>query len=207
MQYKEIEAMFSARVAKCISEGYTICTATMSGSQGEIAKVNFYKGGEHFSLYLENKHCFRESTLDEKIVMRWVRSNELHGDVLPSAFCTFWLGEKHCTTLEESVWYKAGKNWYVGEEEAVAIHGKRVQRYRNEDNDELKIYLPMTNKGKRIAAKIFNTHKIRTVDRVKVSEITEAYVCAHPRGVVEMHVKTETSKYIPSATIFYRAGK
>lgn len=207
MKFADINKKFSEAVAKKLAEGYTICTGTMSGSQGEMSKVNFYKGGEHFSLYLENKHCFSERTLDEKIVMRWVRSNELHGDVLPNAFCTFWLGEKYCTTMEESVWYKAGKNWYVGEEEAAAIYEKRVQRYKNEDDNKLKIYLPMTNKGKRIAAKIFNNHKIRTADRVKVSEITESYVCAYPRGVVEMHVKTEKSKYIPAAMIFYRASK
>lgn len=43
MKYAEINKIFSATVAQKLAEGFTIYTNTMSGSQGEIAFVNFIK--------------------------------------------------------------------------------------------------------------------------------------------------------------------
>lgn len=46
MIYKEIEAIYTKKVAEYIAKGYIINTCTMPGHQGEIAKVDFRKGKE-----------------------------------------------------------------------------------------------------------------------------------------------------------------
>ena len=46
MKHTEIEAIFTAKVAEFITNGYTINATTMAGSQGEIAKIDFRKGNE-----------------------------------------------------------------------------------------------------------------------------------------------------------------
>lgn len=43
MKHTEIEAIMTAKVNEFITKGYTINATTMSGSQGEIAKIDFRK--------------------------------------------------------------------------------------------------------------------------------------------------------------------
>ncbi len=44
MKFTEINAIFTATVTEYIAKGYTFNTTSMSGSQGEIAKVDLRKG-------------------------------------------------------------------------------------------------------------------------------------------------------------------
>ena len=44
MKYIDINQRFTAKVAEYIAKGYTINTATMSGSQGEVAHVDLARG-------------------------------------------------------------------------------------------------------------------------------------------------------------------
>ncbi len=44
MKYIDINQKFTAKVAEYIAKGYTINTATMSGSQGEVAHVDLTDG-------------------------------------------------------------------------------------------------------------------------------------------------------------------
>lgn len=44
MKYIDINQRFTAKVAEYIAKGYTINTATMSGSQGEVAHVDLTDG-------------------------------------------------------------------------------------------------------------------------------------------------------------------
>lgn len=55
MRHEEIEAIFTAKVAELIAAGYVINASTMSGSQGEIAKIDLKKGDEILRVMLEKK--------------------------------------------------------------------------------------------------------------------------------------------------------
>ncbi len=46
MKYVEIEKLFTETVAKFLTDGWTFHTASMTGHQGEIAKVDFQKNGD-----------------------------------------------------------------------------------------------------------------------------------------------------------------
>ena len=46
MKFADINKRYTEIVNEYIAKGYTINTATMSGSQGEIAKIDFTDGTE-----------------------------------------------------------------------------------------------------------------------------------------------------------------
>ena len=56
MKKHEIEAIFTAKVQEYIAKGYTISTTTMSGHQGEIAKIDVTNGEELIRILLEGMH-------------------------------------------------------------------------------------------------------------------------------------------------------
>ncbi len=64
MKFAEINAIFTSKVAEYIANGYTINTATMSGHQGEIGKVDLRKGEEVIRVLLDTEHHhFREAVV------------------------------------------------------------------------------------------------------------------------------------------------
>lgn len=65
MKYSEIEAIYTAKVTEYIAKGYSINTATMSGHQGEIAKIDLRKDGEIIRILMETEHDehFREAVV------------------------------------------------------------------------------------------------------------------------------------------------
>ena len=56
MKKHEIEAIFTAKIQEYIAKGYTISTTTMSGHQGEIAKIDVTNGEELIRILLEGMH-------------------------------------------------------------------------------------------------------------------------------------------------------
>ena len=56
MKKHDIEAIFTAKVQDYIVKGYTISTTTMSGHQGEIAKVDVTNGSEIIRILLTSEH-------------------------------------------------------------------------------------------------------------------------------------------------------
>ncbi|MGN1367800.1 MAG: hypothetical protein ACI4WX_02955, partial [Aristaeellaceae bacterium] len=52
MKFAEINAIFTSTVTEYIAKGYAFNTASMSGSQGEIAKVDLRKGNDVVRVYL-----------------------------------------------------------------------------------------------------------------------------------------------------------
>jgi hypothetical protein len=54
MKYIDINQKFTAKVAEYIAKGYTINTATMSGSQGEVAHVDLTDGKQVVRVLLDS---------------------------------------------------------------------------------------------------------------------------------------------------------
>ena len=54
MKYIDINQKFTAKVAEYIAKGYTINTATMSGSQGEVAHVDLTDGRQVVRVLLDS---------------------------------------------------------------------------------------------------------------------------------------------------------
>ena len=72
MKAKDIEKIYTAKVAEYLAKGYTINPATMSGHQGEIAKIDLKKGDEIIRILLDRAHCWdrEENFKIEGVVLR-----------------------------------------------------------------------------------------------------------------------------------------
>lgn len=58
MKYIDINQKFTAKVASYIAEGYTINTATMGGSQGEVARIDLTDGKQVVRFLLDRFNDF-----------------------------------------------------------------------------------------------------------------------------------------------------
>lgn len=93
MKHTEIEAIFTAKVAEFISNGYTINATTMAGSQGEIAKIDFRKGNEIIRVMLATDTEWTDNGTRDMVKFTVGRSTEnLANDNRPfdTMGITFW---------------------------------------------------------------------------------------------------------------------
>ena len=82
MKFRQIEAIYTEKVAEYIAKGYTVNASTMSGHQGEIAKIDLRKGDEIIRVMLDTERCSFHSAVviivgrntDDRIA----KSTELH---------------------------------------------------------------------------------------------------------------------------------
>lgn len=66
MKYSEIEAIYTEKVTEYIAKGYSINTNTMSGHQGEIAKIDLRKDGEIIRILMDTE---RDNHFHEAVVI------------------------------------------------------------------------------------------------------------------------------------------
>ena len=122
MKYAEIDRKFTAEVAGYIERGWIINSSTMSGSQGEIAKVDLTDGNlivrillEKFSIELQDGYRLTV------------------GVVKPGSNRTIW--NNQLEILSQESFYRANElfygDWFVSEEEAKANSMKCVDRLCN----------------------------------------------------------------------------
>lgn len=186
MNNKALNKVFSNAVAAKLAEGFTICTQTMGGTQGERAKVNFTdEAGNHYSLYMDKTHVYRGDIEREerrnnrrysydKMIIYFVRSNELHGDLYGRFDTTLWLGEKHCTTLEKREFWVVGDGWFVeSDEEAEVAAQKHFNRLMNKSVFEKQENpVAVTKKSAAVVCSLYKKNKKRNEKAIKPGEIT-----------------------------------
>lgn len=131
MKYADINKRYTEIVNEYIAKDYTINTATMSGSQGEIAKIDFTDGTEiirirvaSFSDYYKNIEGI------EIIVGKSTDPVKAHdNDKMRN---TVW--DKNLEVLRRERFYQIGSwgtDYYGTEQEAKAASEKRLERYLN----------------------------------------------------------------------------
>lgn len=197
MKYAEINKAFTEAVAAKIAQGYTICTNTMGGTQGEIAFVNFTKDGKFYALTLDSENHYEDDNYLEVYAMRWVVSMELSGDIGGSKHVTMWRGSKHATTLEEVCWYKVDHgDWFVGEEEAKAITAKIRNRYRCERRNE-RNEIAVTKESRKTIANLYKRYKYRGQVAIAQKDILSAYVTRFDNGKRELYIVPVVGKGSP----------
>lgn len=188
MKYAEINQAFTTAVSEKIAQGYTICTNTMGGTQGEIAFVNFHKDGKFYSLYLDREHHYEDHNYLELYVMRWVVSTELENENLGFRDFTMWRGERHSTTLEETLWYKVDRDdWFVTEEEAKVISAKIKARWHHERGTRTEKYqVKITKATAKVLASLYKRNKRRSDRALAAKDILSAHVTHFINGSREL---------------------
>lgn len=136
MKFAEINRKFTETVAEWIGKGYTINTATMSGSQGEIAKIDLTNGSEIIRVLLNSSghpitvindryYSFDIVELTVGRVTDSVKPNS------PDTWATVWNNNLEIISSEE--FYEIGRNrhekWYGTKEEAIAQQDKNWERH------------------------------------------------------------------------------
>lgn len=138
MKFETINRKFTETVAEWMAKGYTINTATMGGSQGEIGKIDLTNGKEIIRVLLDNfgRPC-------EKIGDRYYNLNGVElitgrvtDNVIPNSPDTWsHIWNQNLEILNSEKFYEIGRaynsndKWYGTMEEAIAQQDKAHARY------------------------------------------------------------------------------
>ena len=181
MKHTEIEAIMTAKVNEFITKGYTINATTMSGSQGEIAKIDFRKGDEVYRVLLEQTTEYNDHGTRDVAILTVGRSTEnVIRDDRPfdSMDPTFW--NNRMEIIEQRKFYQVDRrsDYYIEDvEEYDEMVQKRYERYRNHDDYRPRKELP---EAARMIAKQFIK---RTTGKARVnSKEIKVYKGARYRG-------------------------
>lgn len=175
MKFADINKKFSEAVAKALAEGYQICCNTMSGSQGEIAHVNFIDAeGSHYTLMLNKRFAGlnEDRILLDQLVITWAKSKELKGDFNGRTDVTFWQDEKYVEVIGQQCYWKVSENYFVdSKEEAKRISDVRRKHRRSSFDDDycFEFEMPMNGETRKLAAKLYRKNKPR-YQKAKISE-------------------------------------
>lgn len=133
MKYAEINTRYTEIVTEYMSKGYTINTASMRGSQGEVAKIDLTDGNEIIRIYVASFSDWRADAEGYEIVV-----GKCKDDTKPNSddnWNTIWNG--HLEILHTERFYKISRHredYFGTKEEAEAAGAKRIERFNRRRN-------------------------------------------------------------------------
>lgn len=132
MKFKEINKKFTEKVAEYMAKGWYFNTATVSGSQGEVAKVDLTDGKRIVRIMLSRANGYGEFWWEGyKLTVGFTKPSIKPNDC--DTWQTVWNNELE--VVFEETFYRAGtdsrNDWFVGEEEARNGYKKMLSRYNN----------------------------------------------------------------------------
>lgn len=131
MKFGDINWRYTEIAAEYIGNGYKINAATMSGHQGEIAKVDLTDGNEIIRVMVDSFHDYSENTEGVEIVVG--KSTDPVKPDSVSTWETVW--SSHLEVLYRERYYKIGEDRKSGteygtKEEAEKAKALRYERYK-----------------------------------------------------------------------------
>lgn len=126
MLFKEINQKFTDKVVEYINKGYHINSATMSGSQGETAKVDLTDGKEIIRILIDDKTDYDDYS-DYTVIIVCRCTDNVRID-FNSTWDIIW--NDHCEIISEDRFYKAGNGWFVTKDESV--RNRKIKHDRHE---------------------------------------------------------------------------
>ena len=182
MKYSDINRRYTEIVAEYIGKGYTINSASMSGSQGETSKVDLTNGSEIIRVMVDTFSDWETGIEGVEIIV----GRALNPDVLPhsnSGWATIW--NNRLEILNQERFCKIGEDrrhgiHYGTEEEAAAASAKKLSRYiaRTSSRQTENITDKAMEIAKRIIRKRFGYERIREAD-VTVSKYKNTYIVGY----------------------------
>lgn len=127
----DLDKVFSDKVSELLSKGYIISTSTMTGTEGEIAKLHFKKDGKLFILLMDKT---LKGALDNKYARKLrIRFGEYTGDLRSGII---WNEQADYTW--EQLFVQISEDYFVSEEEGIRINEKAYLRMRQHDDVTVK---------------------------------------------------------------------
>lgn len=157
MKYAEINKRYTEIVSEYMTAGYILNTATMTGSQGEIASVDLTDGKEILRVLITRFNDWGEHCTYEGVDIIVGRAGD-RDQVKPNDdndWHTLW--SNHLEVLRQERFYQVGESrrggkFYGTQQEAEAAYELRMKRYRNKR--DRKAAMPPTPKMLEVARRI-----------------------------------------------------
>lgn len=133
MKHTDIEAIMSAKVAEYITKGYILSTTTMSGHQGEVAKVDVKKGNEIIRILLTSESAWDDHGTIQQTKLTVGRAQDKVHSSSPFDTMSTTIWNNRLDTIEERVWYSVDSSAdYFSEDKAEILsqHKKQMERWR-----------------------------------------------------------------------------
>ena len=183
MKFAEINARFTQIVAEYMGKGYTINTASMAGSQGEIGKVDLTNGTEIIRVLLGtfNHPCTRINGRFYSFEGIELIVGRVTDKITPNSSSTFQTAwNEHLERLHTEGFYQIGREkrgggkWYGTKEEAMAQQDKNWNRIIAWNVDSTK---DLTDAAKRIVLPF--VRRQQGCKSVREAEITSVKKCTY----------------------------
>lgn len=182
MKYADINRRFTEIVAEWLAKGYSINTASMSGSQGETAKIDLTDGKEIVRILVDRFSDYAANVEGVEIIV----GKALDADVRPNNndnWATLW--NNRLEVLQQERFFKIGENRVSGtqygtEAEAKAAAELRLKRYiAKERSSKSKTFTGEAIEiAKRVIRRKFGANRIATA-YVMVFKYDNAYCVSY----------------------------
>lgn len=136
MNQNDINRLFTEKVTELIAQGFQINPATMSGSQGEFAKVDLRKGSEIIRVILTSQSNYRDG-LDYLSLIVGRCSDQIRLDCFDSIGNTIW--NNNLEVISEIKFARVANNYFTDMETGKEIQEKRYVRWKNKRGVERRI--------------------------------------------------------------------
>lgn len=192
MKYTDINKRYTEIITEWIGKGYTINTTTMSGTQGEKAKVDLTNGAEIIRIYVADFTDWKENVKGVEIVV----GKCTDGNVKPNAgvgYDIIW--NENLEVMHRERFYKIGRGrseYYGTQAEAKAAAEKGLERWCRKNTDSYQ-KVDFTNSKAVQIAKSYILRK-NICKRVNLDNIS-VYKIINSRGTVTYCVAYKATGY------------
>lgn len=190
MKYIDINRKFTAAVSSYMTQGYTLNSSTMGGSQGEIASIDLTNGTEIIRVLLNGFSDYKEMVTDGGIELIVGRVTD---DVHPNKaneYRTVW--NNRLEVISSKKFYRlnnrAQDGFYGTEEEANAAEEKRFDRYKSRRSNDSAV--DVTKKAAPMVKKYihekFGVRRVK-MDDIKVVKHGGCYTVTYHKHAAQLH--------------------
>lgn len=206
MKYIDINQKFTAKVAEYIAKGYTINTATMSGSQGEVAHVDLTDGKQVVRVLLDSftEYDSFNSLSGLEIVVGTPADKVVPYDTV--RYNTIW--NNRLEVIESERFYEIGSSkrrgntFYGTKAEAEQAEALSVERYKAKS--ETSPYIDLTDRYLPLAVSIVKKRtgctRVQKAN-VRIHKDSKGYITIPP---LRFH---RTGAYRPAGIFPYRTSR
>lgn len=189
MKFIDINKRFSEIVSSFLTAGYQFNTATMGGSQGEVAKVDLTNGTEIIRIVLESFFTYDGVCLDGYRIITGVSTDNL----IPNSSNdqTFWTS--HMSVRECEEYYKLYSISYNDivfgtKDDAIAIAKKKNERWARQSSSEecFKPSEKVIELAKQIIRNKFGYRRICT-DEIRITKSSGQYCVSYRDCCYKLH--------------------
>lgn len=192
MKYIDINQKFTAKVAEYIAKGYTINTATMSGSQGEVAHVDLTDGKQVVRVLLDSftEYDSFNSLSGLEIVVGTPADKVVPYDTV--RYNTIW--NNRLEVIESERFYEIGSSkrrgntFYGTKAEAEQAEALSVERYKAKSKTSP--YIDLTDRYLPLAVSIVKKRtgctRVQKVN-VRIHKDSKGYIVSYRNELYRLH--------------------